>query len=624
MRRRRTILSGFTILLILLIIDIVYFRTNVIYDGEILFYVQSDNNTEIIKCWEDDDEKIYVFLPTYAQMSDVEIKIPQNSYVFIDDIALESGMSCDSFLLDKEYILSGDVGSEKMRSKIIFVQSENMPTMYIDTASGSMDYVHKEKGNKESGYIRLYTQSGEINYSGKMESIKGRGNTTWTASKKPYRLTLCENGNLLNMGAAENWILLSNAYDPSHLRNKMTYDFARKIGMEYVPECQWVDLYLNGEYVGLYLLSERNEIHEERVNLSVDSFLVSSELEIRLIAQNYPYIMTEKGVPLRIHDTGLSQNEIVKIWQASENAIFSETGTDPVTGAKWHELIDLDSWVRRFLMDEVFLNGDGGHLSQFYYYDASIGKIYAGPVWDMDYCLTTGENRYPFSIICHREHIMSEDDAPFYYGLYQKPEFYERTVELYQSVFQPVLSELLLSGFDEYQDLIDVAQKVDQLRWKTSDYQENINEMRSFLELRVQFLNDYWIKNERFYTVNVRKAGLRWNSYAIRPGSCMPPVFDEYEDGWYNLNTGEPFDFEQPIYENMTIYHRESYLKFVDEQKIKNDHETIQNANEERNKDEQERIPMQRKAPIVLFTFMLFGLFIFNVVQIKRSGTRYE
>ena len=115
-----------------------------------------------------------------------------------------------------------------------------------------------------------------------MEAIRGRGNATWLWEKKPYSLTLSKSADLLGMGAAKEWILLTNAPDPTHLRNKIAYDLAAEVGLLYSPESNWVDLYLNGEYTGLYLLTERNEIHPQRIPAGNGTFLVSMELESRL------------------------------------------------------------------------------------------------------------------------------------------------------------------------------------------------------------------------------------------------------------------------------------------------------------------------------------------------------
>lgn len=74
------------------------------------------------------------------------------------------------------------------------------------------------------------------------------------------------------------------------------------------------------------------------------------------------------------------------ILQSVENAIVSESGVDPITGKHWQELIDLDSWARKYLIEEIFASTDSGNFSQFYYYDGAEenGKLYAGPIWDFD------------------------------------------------------------------------------------------------------------------------------------------------------------------------------------------------------------------------------------------------
>ena len=115
-----------------------------------------------------------------------------------------------------------------------FLRSAKMPTMYINTESGNMDYIHSKKDNKEAGTVNLYSTSGEADFSGELESVKGRGNFTWTDyDKKPYSIKLKEEADLLEMGKAQNWILLANAADISNLRNKIVYDFAEESGMGY-------------------------------------------------------------------------------------------------------------------------------------------------------------------------------------------------------------------------------------------------------------------------------------------------------------------------------------------------------------------------------------------------------
>lgn len=105
-----------------------------------------------------------------------------------------------------------------------------MAAIYLDVASGSMDYIHEDLDHSESGRIRVYKADGSLGYSGRVKSIGGRGQSTWAAAKKPYSMTLSDRADLLGMGKAKKWILLANAYDSSHLRNKIFWTLPPQLG----------------------------------------------------------------------------------------------------------------------------------------------------------------------------------------------------------------------------------------------------------------------------------------------------------------------------------------------------------------------------------------------------------
>ena len=311
--------------------------------------------------------------------------------------------------------------------------------------------------------MRLYLADGTLHYSGSFDALEGRGSSTWEREKKPYDLELSAEGNLLGMGAAKRWVLLANAMDPSHLRNKIVYDFAKNLGMPYTPACKWVNLYLNGEYAGLYLLCERIEVHPQRADLTGEGyFLVSKEWEWRMEAQKQAYVQLESRAALRLRDTNMTPQAVQEVLQSAENGILAENGIDPVTGKHRWELVDLDSWAMKYLIEEVFGNVDGGTLSQYFYYDG--GKIYAGPVWDYD--LTMGNTvAYPHPaanmFYGNRNGVYA---TRWYPALYEDPEFFSRMVELYTTRFRPLLEALVEEGIDAYGNEIVHAAYGDLLR----------------------------------------------------------------------------------------------------------------------------------------------------------------
>ena len=527
--------------------------------------VHLDGHQEQIRCWQDGAGDYIFFLPSGADMSDVTLFPGDNMQVVLDQIPLEETLKAGLFQPDTPYELACTAQGVTTRHTLTFLQSAQLPSLYIDVLSGSMDIIHETKGNQESGSIRLYSETGEILCAEPMESLKGRGNSSWYKEKKPYSMTLNRETDLLGMGQANNWVLMANAMDPSHLRNKAVYDLAAEAGMAYTPECRWVDLYLNGEYAGLYLLTERNEIHPNRVDLpEAGSFLVSRESRWRLVSQNYAHVELKSGAALRIHDSALTETDLGDIWQSAENAILAEDGIDPVTGKSWQELIDLDSWAMDYLSGEIFGNVDCGTISTYFYRDGRdpSGKICAGPVWDYDLSMGSKgawqlENVQAF--FGDKAHIWSMEDTTWYYWLNRKPEFQARVRELYETLYRPLVQELLENGLDTYAAQLNSAVQMDRCRWGVRDALEETEHIRQYMTERLDFLDSVWIEGARYYKVLVL---LDENStsvcHGVIPGGTLPalPGYEESWDilGWYDAATETPFDITQPIEQDTIIY----------------------------------------------------------------------
>ena len=525
--------------------------------------VRSDGGTEEIKLWMGHGEQYFLFLPGYADLSQVQLRRNVFGPVYLDYKKV-SDLDISTLPMNEPMELIVDSPLRYQWNELTIVQSSGIPTMYIDVESGNMDYIHAEKGNEEAGTMRLYREDGKLDAVAVVESLHGRGNSTWQwQEKKPYSLKLSSEENLLGMGEGSRWVLLADAFDLSSIKNKITYDLARDAGMEFTPECEWVELYLNGEYAGLYLLSERNEIHPNRVDIPAESsFLVAWESERRMADQGYPYVKTERGTAIRVHQSAFPLETIQKMWQSVENAIFAEDGIDPTTGKHWQELIDTDSWAKLFLIDEISADYDGGKISKFFYYQEvdGVGKIYGGPVWDKDDTYATGHWAItpPNCIVASRSRIVNGKEQRLFRGLYQHEAFSSRVAELYQRDFLPLLKDLYDTGIAEYADRIAQAAQVSEIRWKLGYTAEESTIIRDFLGERIAFFDAYWIKKEMFHHVKVMDTfEYSEGEFAVRPGDTIP-VLPEYapeagEWGWFYAESKEPFDVTQPIWEDVEL-----------------------------------------------------------------------
>lgn len=535
-------------------------------------YNKQSLTTEQIKCWKNKDGEYYVFLPSYAELKYLTIHLPNDMCIRGDDITLTSGMNCANVELHRQYVYAYADSGEAHESGITFLKSDCIPTVYVNTLSGGMDYIHSDKDHKESGFLRIYTQEGILHFDGAATAIGGHGNSTWEEyEKKQYNITLQSNSDLLDMGSAQRWILLANAADTSHMRNKIVFDFSESIGLKYAPDSEWVDLYLNGEYAGLYLLCERNEVNSERIDIGAESYLISQELESRLSGQNIPYIVTSNEVTLRVRyplNASVSEQEkILQIFQSAENAMIHDV--DSNTGQPVEQLIDMDSWTRKYLVEEVFGNMDASYISQYFYIDSNTHSnlIYAGPVWDYDLSLgntTCWQLSSPYTLLANRKEVRAGTNTPWFYHLYQSELFRNNVENLFVREIQPAIADLLHNKVNTYVYKIEKAAIMNQIRWPVchSDFYSEISYIRNFLTLRTAFLSQLWVEKKPHYIVCADyTCGTNYMYIAVPAGTCLTglPVLEDTEHifaGWYYADTDEPFDITKPITEDTEVYAR--------------------------------------------------------------------
>lgn len=174
---------GFIILLSLLLAGLILLAWDEEAEEGISLSLElsSGSTREKITCWQSDSGESYFFLPSYGELEKACFRV--NGSLALDGTALTDGMSCGDFALDKLYSLTN--GEGESLGSVTFVRSGNMPTIYIDVTSGSMDYIHEDLDHNESGSIRVYQTDGSLNYSGRIKSIGGRGQSTRFAPKSP-------------------------------------------------------------------------------------------------------------------------------------------------------------------------------------------------------------------------------------------------------------------------------------------------------------------------------------------------------------------------------------------------------------------------------------------------------
>lgn len=236
--------------------------------------------------------------------------------------------------------------------------------------------------------------------------IRFRGNSTLTyADKKAYRIKFEKKQNLFDMGKAKSWVLLANAFDKTMVRNAIAFEIAKELGLEYTTEYRFVNLYLNGQCQGLYLLCEQTQTGKTRVNVEEDE---TGKVDTGYLVEFVGNGDTKDDAYFKVEDVdpslfapGVTENwrkNVMKfIIKTPEKKFCTQEQIDFISAysnsfnkailtqdwQKFDELCDIDSFVKFFIVNTVMNNGDGGFQIYFYKKENG-GKVYAGPVWDFD------------------------------------------------------------------------------------------------------------------------------------------------------------------------------------------------------------------------------------------------
>ena len=213
-------------------------------------------------------------------------------------------------------------------------------------------------------------------------SIKIRGNSTAIGEKKPYNIKFSAKTDVMGMGKAKKWSLLSNCYEKTLLRNKTVLDFADNTNLQYTSDSEYVDLYLNDKYLGSYQITESVEVGSTRVDIdtTANEFLV--ERDFRTDDELFRFTTSRYGIDFNINEPELADitteqsNYLIKLFNDAETALASGNFTNI------SQYFDIDTMVDFYIVNEFFKTTDVHQSSTRVY--VQDGIIHGGPLWDFD------------------------------------------------------------------------------------------------------------------------------------------------------------------------------------------------------------------------------------------------
>lgn len=403
--------------------------------------LNADDADRIVN-WYQANGEYYLFIPASVSYHFADFVVESTKDVYIDGVRYTESKKLFQVFENKNKITLV-AGDEEYKLNII--NGSTIASIFITTESGSLDYIHKDKSNKESGYIEIVDASGVAVYDGELDQIKGRGNSTWNNPKKPYNIKLEEKANLFGMGKSKKWSLLANYGDASLLRNSAVFSVGQKTSVPYTPMGVSCDVYINNNYEGVYLLSTRVEVDKTRVNIDnlddvneeicqefyndedfdmdtlkrggkygkyagllegtmkwvnipvpanaadkaeTGGYIIEMELANRYAGEISGFVTT-RSQPFTMkspeYASEAQMGYISDYYQRFEDAVFAENGKNS-NGEDYKDLADFDSLVSYYVVSEWAANMDSG-LTSTYFFKPADDKLYAGPLWDYDIAL---------------------------------------------------------------------------------------------------------------------------------------------------------------------------------------------------------------------------------------------
>ena len=289
--------------------------------------------------------------------------------------------------------------------------SGTLPVMFINT-EGAVPITSKEEYVYADYYVDNMGIEGIENVGSQdapqLMEIRGRGNYTWSDfDKKPYRIKLDQKTPLLGMKRNKHFALLAHPDDKlGFLRNTVGFELSRRLGLAWTPAQQPVEVVLNGDYLGLYMLTEIIRVEPDRVNITeqanyeTNRFLITGgwlveidnyleEEQIRTVEGNGNSIWSTYKSPELLSDE--QRTYLTGLINTANAAIY----VNDKTNNSWEKYIDPDTLACFYLTQELLDDTESFHGSCYWHKEnGDSTRIMFGPVWDFGNAFHRTPNRF--------------------------------------------------------------------------------------------------------------------------------------------------------------------------------------------------------------------------------------
>lgn len=365
--------------------------------------------------------------------------------------------------------------------------------------------------------------------------IRGRGNYTWVGfEKKPYRIKLDKKAALMGMDKSKHFALLAHADDNTGgLRNMLGFATSEALSMPWTPSTAPIEVVLNGDYIGLYWLTETVRVDADRVDVTEQADEATEDVDGGWLVEidNYntdPHVTVydANGSPIWFTYkspevlSALQKSYLLEQMQAVQNAVAS--GDEANASA----LVDFDILARYFIVNQLMLDMESFHGSCYLYKQRGEGEKWMfGPVWDFGNSFAPGRADKPRFIFDHPDF-----SQVWIGGFYAMPSFVETVKEVWTDFlghgFEPIYERL-----QQATDGIAVATLFDAKRWPSyahTDVEAKSAALAGYFRGSADWLKQQWgaeasVVVQEAETIRVEASGEGLAIWA--PAACELAVY---------------------------------------------------------------------------------------------------
>lgn len=446
------------------------------------------------------DSVIHIKVPNTSELNNLIARYEVNGeeVKVVSKMDIEGNPDFSDFLAPVRYKVISHTGEAKDWKVLLY----DLPVLILNTPD-SLPITSKEV-RTEGCELTLIDDKGNIQSLG-TAGVRGRGNSTWDQTKRPYNVKFDSKVGFWGMNPSKHWILLANPhYDRTQLHNATAFYLASLTDYSWVQTGRFVELLLNGEHKGLYYLCEKIRVEKGKIlpddtDYLLESFVVGENINAMVLPDycfttDYfnvtgPY-WARRTIGWEIkHPDDYNDEQFTSI-SANLNEIESDLSNDEtVLDGTYREHFDIGSAADWWLVQEATVNMEASKSKNVFIYKTKDGKLRMGPPWDFD-AYSFGQ----YGVRC----FLCKEDAMYYKQLFKDPVFVDCVKEKWNR-YKTNWKKEIPTYIDRQYDYIHRAAERNEVMWPDwlelnkypyVSYKQLVEDMKSFFITQTDWMDE--------------------------------------------------------------------------------------------------------------------------------------